>query len=41
MDDEIFCEIMKRINKKKLTENDLLYIALTRLKCNFTKLIAS
>ena len=26
MDDEIFCEIMKRLNKKGLTEDDFLYI---------------
>ena len=26
MDDEIFCEIIKRINKKELTEDDFIYI---------------
>ncbi len=26
MDDDIFCEIMKRINKKELTEDDFFYI---------------
>ncbi len=26
MDDEVFCQIMKRINKKELTQDDFLYI---------------